>query len=191
LKVGFFSGSFDPIHFGHLHLALQLKEIEGLDQVIFSPVARSPFKQNNTVASGQERYEMVRLAIEEIEGFTVTDFEILKEAPSYTIDAISHFSRSSPNEYHLLMSDEAALHFFEWKEARKLFKMAPPLIGKRSLYSTKEEIPKDLLSGVRDILVMEISSTDIRKRFFEKKYCGHLVPSKVLKYIQTRGLYKA
>ncbi|MDE3055219.1 MAG: nicotinate (nicotinamide) nucleotide adenylyltransferase [Verrucomicrobiota bacterium] len=188
MKIGFFGGTFDPIHVGHLNLALQLSESEGLDEVIFSPAYCSPFKEARPpVASGEDRLEMVRLAIQDISRFRVTDYEVRKEVPSYTIDAIRHFAKNSPAFFHLILSEESAHHFFEWKEADLLLHKAFPLIGVRSF---SQEVPEALRAGVREIRAMDISSTDIRDRLQQGLYSGHLVPHAVLSYIHKRRLYQ-
>ena len=172
-KFGFYGGSFDPIHFGHLYLAIQLAEHHGLDHVFVCPSFCSPFKEE-PVASASHRFEMVRLAVEGIPHFSATPVEIERGGVSYTIDTI----RSLPKaQYHLLLSDESAAHLDQWKESDELIRLAPPLIGSR------------LKKGFTKTQKMEISSTEIRDRLEKNLYCGHLVPSKALDYILQHRLY--
>lgn len=189
MKIGFFGGSFDPIHFGHLHLAIQLFEKKGLDRLLFSPVFCSPFKQSSPpVASPKDRYQMVRLAVEKIPFAEVSSFEIESKKISYTIEAISyHFKKN--DELYLLLFEDSAKDFFSWKEAEKLLEMITPLIGIRSIDSLKG-LPEKLHPYTQIISYFDLSSTYIRSRLEQDLYVGHLVPSETLSYIQARRLYQ-
>jgi nicotinate-nucleotide adenylyltransferase len=166
MKRGFFGGSFDPIHFGHIRLVVELMELHGLDEVLFCPAACSPFKTAHPPhASGEHRLKMVELAIRDIPGCKASGIEIERGGASYTIDTLKELG----GQWHLLLTDEAMTHFSKWKDAEELRKLAPPLSEKR----------KD-----------PISSTQIRKRLSEGLYCAHLVPSQVLEYIEKHRLYR-
>jgi len=182
--IGFFGGSFDPIHFGHIHLALELSEKYQLDEVLFCPAFCSPFKSHFTPnASPDDRLAMVRLAIEEIPLFKVTSIELDRKGPSFTIDTLKALA-SEKVQFRLLLSEESAAHLDQWKDYHELILLAPPLIGRRS----KEDSPSQ---GITQMKVLEISSTEVRQRLEKGLYCGHLVPAKVLAYIQLHGLYNA
>ncbi len=169
MKVGVLGGSFDPIHIGHLHLALSLKESAHLDKVFLVPARLSPFKEGSPPhASAEDRLAMVCLAVASIPGFEVLDWEIRREAPSYTIDTIRHLRQDPSLQLHLLIADDQLETFSLWKEVEELIKLAPPLVGARSF---------------------DVSSTEIRARLQKKAYCGHLVPAPVLEYIERNHLY--
>lgn len=191
--IGFFGGTFDPIHFGHLFLALQLAEAKGLDEVWICPAFCSPFKQNRQpLASAEHRLEMVRLATEEIPNFKVISTEVEKEKISYTIDTLRALS---PARCHLLLSEESASQFMKWKEPEEIARIAHPLIGCREISQHLDSQKDDwknipfLKAGLVLTKRMEISSTEIRERLKNKLYCGHLVPAKALDYIQRHRLY--
>ncbi len=166
-SVGFFGGSFDPIHFGHLALAIQLMEAHSLDHVLFCPAFCSPFKVDRPPhASASQRLEMLKLALD-IPQFQITTHEIDRQGPSYTIDTIR--ALQTPDvQFRLLLSDEAAAQLYKWKGAVELFDLAPPLTA-----------PRDF----------KISSTDIRARLKKGLYCGHLTPARALAYIHEKQLY--
>ena len=193
-KIGFYGGTFDPIHFGHLFLAIQLAELHQLDLVLVCPSFCSPFKiDQKPMASGSERLQMVRLALEGMPRFEALPSEIERKGVSYTIDTIRALP---PAQYHLLLSEESALQFSGWKDAEELIRLAPPLIGCRSgafRASSREEnafsLPPFFNQGFTMTKSMEISSTDIRQRLQKKLYCGHLVPAKALDYINQNRLY--
>ncbi|MCC6127990.1 MAG: nicotinate (nicotinamide) nucleotide adenylyltransferase [Chlamydiae bacterium] len=192
-KIGFYGGTFDPIHFGHLFLAIQLAEAKRLDEVWICPAFCSPFKQGVLPkASAEHRLEMVRLAVEEIPNFKVLSSEVENKKISYTIDTLRDLPTA---HYHLLLSEESASEFMKWKEPGEIARIAPPLIGCR-------EIPQHIdfqrddwrkISFLQEGLVltkrMEISSTEIRGRLKNKLYSGHLLPAKALDYIRRHQLY--
>jgi nicotinate-nucleotide adenylyltransferase len=184
-KTGVFGGSFDPIHFGHIYLALQLLEIHHLDEVLFCPVFCSPFKlASPPIASPKNRLEMLHLAIDKIPKFKITSLEIDRGGPSFSIDTIRSL-QSPERQLYLLFSEEVAFHLSMWKESETLLELAPPLIGSRLSSSSS-----GLKQKVTKTKVFDVSSTDIRKRLSQGLYCGHLVPQKSLDYIQSQGLYK-
>ena len=86
--IGILGGSFDPIHLGHLNLAVAIMEAHSLFQVWFCPAAQNPLKPNDTNASAHHRMEMVRLAIAGEPRFKVIDTDITRKGPSYTIDTL-------------------------------------------------------------------------------------------------------
>lgn len=196
MKIGFFGGTFDPIHFGHLYLAIEILEKRQLDRVFFCPAQRSPQKgESEPVAPAADRLAMVALAIEPIEAFSLIDTEIQRPGPSYTIDTIRELKKEFPkDQFHLILGEDLLAGVSEWKEVEKLFELAPPLVGSRhQKLSTKIVLPKPLedalQSGLTHIPLVDISSTALRKRLKMKKYCGHLLPGKVLDYIEQNRLY--
>ncbi len=182
-KVGIFGGSFDPIHIGHLNLAISLKEACHLDEVIFVPAQLSPFKEKNPPkASGAHRLKMVELALSSLPGCSVIDEELQRPPPSYTIDTVRKLAEDTSRELHLLIHASLVESFLSWKEAEELIRLAPPFIGSSSF--------KAIAWGkVIPIPSFEVSSTLIRKRLAKKLYCEHLLTPLVLNYIQEHELY--
>ena len=183
-RVGLFGGSFDPIHLGHITLAIELFETHKLDEVLFCPAFCSPFKTASPpLASPNHRLTMVRLAVENISKFKVTAIEINRQGPSFMIDTVRAL-QSDDVQLHLLISEESAAHLDRWKEASQLLQLAPPLIGSRSKSFHS-------VHNVTKIKVFEISSSEVRERLGLRRYCGHLLLTKVLDYIQAQRLYIA
>ena len=166
-KVGFFGGSFDPIHFGHIALAIQLMEIHQLDEVLFCPAFCSPFKTATPpIGTPHERLAMLKLALD-IPQFKISTLELDRRGPSYSIETLRALQTEGV-KFRLLLSDEAAAHLDKWKDTQELIKLAPPLVAPREI---------------------QISSTQIRARLKRGLYCGHLIPAKALEYIQNHHLY--
>jgi len=193
-KIGFFGGTFDPVHFGHINLALQLFESHGLDEVLFCPVARSPFKEEMPpAASPNDRAAMTQLAIEDIGFFRLSRIELERPGLSYTIDTLRALHSVYRNDrLYLLLSEDSLRCFHLWKECEEIVKLAQPLVGSRG--QAEEKIPaspvsKALRKGLTPTSRLEISSTQIRERLKNGLYCDHLVPLKVLDYIEKHHLY--
>jgi nicotinate-nucleotide adenylyltransferase len=195
-KIGLFGGTFDPIHFGHIHLALQLLEKHRLDEVFFCVAVRSPFKKKQPpFAPPLHRLEMTRLATRPISAFHVCDIELKRPAPSYTVDTLRdmHDRADANTKFYLLLSDEVFDCFHCWKEANEIVRLAKPLVGVR--FGTNRIPPSAVQPFLRKGLTktgrLDISSTDIRNRLQKKLYCGHLAPLSVLRYIKKELLYTA
>lgn len=181
-KVGIFGGTFDPIHHGHLHLALSIQEKAQLDEVIFVPALLSPFKVDRQPhASAQQRLEMLRLAIEPIPQFSIFESELSLPPPSYTIRTVEALVNPLIGQFYLLMSDHTFARFSSWKDADRIAQLSPLLIG------TSDPTAD---CGWFQIPHLEISSTLVRSRLKERLYCGHLVPSSVLNFILKNKLYE-
>jgi nicotinate-nucleotide adenylyltransferase len=194
-KVGFFGGTFDPIHFGHINLALQLMEIHQLDEIIICPATRSPFKGHlSPSASIRHRVAMAKLAIQDIAEFRLSSIEAEKPGISYTIDTLRVLSQQFDEKIklYLLLSTDALASFHHWKDPEAIVALAAPLIGSRR--DGLPQIPpspvkKALQQGLTPTMQMEISSTQIRDRLKKGLYCGHLVNARVLNYIEKESLY--
>ncbi len=200
-KKGFFGGTFDPIHDGHINLALTLMEKHGLDEVLFSPAYISPHKaQSPPVASPQDRLQMTELAIAPIPQFSLYHKEVERGGNSFTIDTVKELIRKSQEEgqavkYYLILGEDAIPTFHRWKEVDELISLAPPLVGCRGeSYSLPSAtlpplITKTIEEGWTEILMMLISSTQLRNRIKKRLYCGHLIPREVLDFIYEHELY--
>ncbi len=196
-EIGFFGGSFNPVHFGHINFAIEVLEKRGLHEIIFCPAYISPFKQKEKLISPDHRLEMLKLALENLPNFSISTLEIHRQGISYTIDTLKSLNAQmgSNEKLHLMMASDLVKDFHRWKNAEEIVKIASPLIGARELDRDLQEsigttpFAKAFRKGFCPIDIMEVSSTKIRQRLSEQKYCEHLLPSEVLNYIQVHKLY--
>jgi nicotinate-nucleotide adenylyltransferase len=195
-RVGILGGSFDPLHFGHLNMAIALLESHGLDTVLFCPARVSPFKMKSPYGAAPEhRLAMVRCGIQKIPHFSILDWEINHTGPSYTIDTIKHLKNESDADLFLLLGEDQLPDLHNWKEVDHLFSLCTPLIASRkinrplSLLHLSSPVHSLISQGRTKIPIMEISSTTIRERLSQKKSCQHLVPDLILDYIERHQLY--
>lgn len=196
--IGIFGGTFDPIHFGHLNLAVEMLEKRSLDEVWFCPARINPHKQNETPTSPVHRLEMVRMAVESHPRFRLLPIEVAREGPSYTYDTMRWLvdqekDKEHPNRFSLILGEDALEGFFRWNRVEDLVELVPLLIGSRNGSPSELDGPPDILEAIRKGLtptrIMDISATEVRRRLQHGLYCGHLVPKEVLDYIKKHELY--
>lgn len=196
-KIGIFGGTFDPVHNGHLNLAIGMLEKHSLDEIWFCPVKISPHKLDTPPTSTAHRLAMLKLALADNPCFKITEVELNREGPSYTIDTISDLKSAHPeHNFYLIMSDEVLPSFARWHQPEEIVNRIPFLVAARDPtqlsppsmpdFPTLEEAVK---RGWTAIPVMQVSATEIRERLSQKKYCTHLLPQKVLDYIVSNHLY--
>jgi nicotinate-nucleotide adenylyltransferase len=133
MRVGLFGGTFNPIHFGHLRAALEVKEGFGLDQVFLIPAAVPPHKGRTGVAAAEDRLRMIELAVEGDPGLMVSDVEIKRSGPSFTIDTVRYFRQSlaADTDLFLVMGLDAFLEIDTWKSFRDLLALVPVIVLSR------------------------------------------------------------
>jgi nicotinate-nucleotide adenylyltransferase len=199
-RVGFFGGSFDPIHLGHIHLAVQLLEKQKLNKVIFCPIRCSPDKQGSPPQLPlSQRLEMVDLALKGYPSFSLTTIEEEGAGPSYTVDTLKAFQKKNPeyknSKFFLLLAQDTLEKFYLWKDVHSLCTLAPPIFGRRTLKNPDfKDYPDAKLAPLLEkslvgMPVLQISASDIRARIKNKLYYRHLLPPDVLDFIEINKLY--
>ena len=188
--VGIFGGTFDPIHTGHLITAQAVRELRGLDKIIFIPAFISPHKTEIPTLSPEHRFAMVKLAIKNIPYFDFSDLEINTATISYTIETL-RVLKEKYNKIELIIGYDNILKFSSWKEPDEILKLAKIIVLNRKL--TQEPINKDRFYNSAlfvDTPTIEISSSEIRERVSKNLPLNFLVPEEVQKYIYHFNLYK-
>lgn len=200
-KIGIFGGTFDPIHFGHINLALELMEKRKLDEVWFVPAQINPLKQQVGTAPFKDRLNMLHLALSDIPQFQIHDIESFLPTPSYTLHTLRYIlakeaEKQVPAQFFLLLGEDCLPNFMEWHQPEEIVKLVPLLIGSRTgswkpevLAKYPISIRKAIETGMTTTNLMDISATELRKRLQRHLYCGHLIPAKVLDYIHAHALY--
>lgn len=196
-KIGFYGGTFDPLHFGHINLALSLKETHHLDEIWFCPAWQSPHKNGDICTTPEQRLAMVKLGVDPIPNCKVLDLEVNRKGPSYTVETLKELHKLHPqNKFYLLMGNDTAKSFFQWKDPKTIIELAKPIVGIRTRINDFSLAPGTdmgvltvLMEGITETPVIEISSTEIRKKILEKEYVGHLLPQKIIDYILENNLY--
>lgn len=194
-KLGIYGGSFDPPHNGHIAVAEECRLALGLDEVMFVPNNQNPLRRA-TSADASDRLEMVRLAIEGLEGFSVSDIEVTRGGKSYTVDTIDELRMVFPAKIWLVVGADALLTIDSWHESERLPRLCRIAAVSRpgtELPSVLSRISEDIAEIV-DLVEMKpvaVSSSRIREALERGHSAEQWVSQPVWEYIKNRGLYQA
>lgn len=212
MRLGIFGGTFNPIHFGHLRAAEEVRYRAGLDKIIFMPAGIPPLK-NEELVDAAHRYRMVRIATSSNPHFLVSDMEIRGKEISYTVNTVEKMKGLYPeDELFFILGTDAFLDMPNWYKPNLLIEMVDfilvtrpgynlfeifeksPFIKKRDLANLDEEVISLTLYSQRKVYVFKvtdinISSTEIRRLLREKKSIKYLLPETVEEYIYIHNLY--
>lgn len=133
MRIGLFGGTYNPIHFGHLRVATEVREAFGLDRVALIPAARPPHKRSGELASSTDRLQMLHLAVDNDPDMDISDVELRRKGPSYTVDTLAHYqgSHAADTRLFLIMGLDAMLEIDTWKAYRRLLASVPMIIISR------------------------------------------------------------
>jgi len=192
VRIGVFGGTFDPPHIGHLLVANDAREALELDRLIFVPAGAQPFKVDTPpVASGQDRLEMVRLAVADDANYVVDDAEINRKGLSFTVDTLEHLSERNPAaRLFLLMGEDVLAGFEKWRSPARIRELATLVAVSRG--GLAESVADPATSAVLRVSArrVDVSSTEIRERRRAGKSIKGFVPESVERFIDDRGLYR-
>lgn len=189
-----FGGSFNPIHLGHLITARAVAESAGFNKVLLIPSHQPPHKrQNGDIADASHRLAMCRLAVADDPLFEVTDVELLRPGPSYTIDTVRELKRNGWSNVHWLIGADMLNILPKWHEPQALLAEANFVVMSRPGWSFDwASMPRDyhrLQQSVVAAPLIQISATEIRQRLHAGRPITYLVPEPVRHYIEHNRLY--
>ena len=131
--IGLFGGTFNPIHSGHIQVIQEVKQGFGLDKIFIIPSALPPHKAPDGLVDAGDRIEMIRLSFSNHPDFSVSDVELNRSGPSYTIDTVCHFKSILPEaaKLFLILGSDAFLEIDTWKSYKDLFLLIPFIVMSR------------------------------------------------------------
>ncbi len=201
MKLGILGGSFDPVHLGHLLLADFAREAADLDQVLFIPAGISPLKPEGPRAKDRQRLEMLQLAIGGNPGFQVSTQELQREGISYTVDTLEAIHAEHPaDDLFLLLGSDSLQDFGRWKDPHRICQLAIPLVASRLGSMAELDLLAAFASPARlaeikkfafEFPMIQISSSDLRRRVAQQQSIRYRTPAAVTCYIQNSGLYQS
>lgn len=200
--IALFGGTFDPIHLGHTTVAANAAEHIRAEKIIFIPAKRSPLKGFLPRAGDEDRLKMIALAIAEEETFEVSDYELNKPAPSYTLETVEKFRKDYGDEtsVHWLVGADGIDDLIYWHKITELIDAcylttmyragcAPPNFEKFEEAWGRQRVEK-LQQNVVQTPLIDISSTEIRKRLATGQNAVNMLHRAVYGYIRENGLYR-
>lgn len=193
MNIGLLGGTFNPIHNGHLINAEIIKENFNLDKVLFIPSKYPVHKNLEGNVSSEDRYNMIKIAINDNKDFEASRIEIDREGESYFIITIKQLLNIyKDSELYLIIGSDAFSEITIWKESEEILKIVSFIIMRRPGH---ELINSKLIKMAKDAKfannpLIEISSSEIRKNIKNNKSIRYLVPGNVEEYIIKKELYK-
>lgn len=199
MKIAIMGGTFNPIHIGHINAALIAKKELDLDKVLFIPSGNPPHKDvSERVENKKNRFNMTKLAIEDIEDFEISDIEIEKREKCFTIDTLKKLNKLySFENITLILGTDMFLSFEKWKDYDKILEMCDLTVIARFFDDTDkikhkkmsfdEETQKKI--KILDSKVIQISSTEIREMILKGQNTDKFLLPKVAQYIKLNKLY--
>lgn len=207
-KIGIFGGTFDPIHIGHLRMALELKQQLNLDEMRLLPCHQPPHRSTPQVSS-EQRAEMLRIALQDCPELQLDKRELQRDKPSYTYDTLLELRAECGSDVSLVlcMGEDAFAGIGNWYCWQELIRLAHIVVIARPGWSIPDSgDARDLLNKhVREVKSLDeqpagsivlqsprllpISATEIRQQISAGKSAQFLVSDAVWNYIKTNHLY--
>ncbi|PIE34939.1 MAG: nicotinic acid mononucleotide adenylyltransferase [Gammaproteobacteria bacterium] len=205
--LGYFGGTFDPVHYGHLRPAIELAEAYRLDTLSLLPNHR-PAHRGPTGATSADRIRMLELAVADVPRLIVDAREAERDAPSYTVDTLHELHEEDPLvTLVFFLGIDAFAHFDTWSRWEEILRLANLVVIERPeaehsrfsrnlLRRQQARHGKRIERGRRGVIVeqavtqLEISATDLRHRLAAGLSIRFLLPEAVREYIDEHGLYR-
>ena len=197
-RTGVLGGSFNPIHYGHLLLADEVLEALALDRILFVPAGVPPHKSPALLAPAEDRFAMVKLAVAGRPRFEVSDIELRRAGPSYTVETVEALGIPRAQLF-LIVGSETFLDLLSWREPRRIAELAQlavvPRVG--SAFDPDSAAARKVVReiGQEPLIVhassLPISASELRRRVREGRSLAFRLPDAVIRHIEARGLYRA
>lgn len=192
MKIGIFSGSFNPIHIGHIILANYITEFTDIDEVWLLVTPQNPFKKDQELADEDARLEMVRIATGKYPKLKASDFEFKLSKPSYTINTLKELEKAYlQHTFSLIIGADNWLAFDKWKDSKEIIDNYHVCVYPRLNYGVENiDLQNKYGVNILNAPVIEISSTFIRESIYNNKNIEAFLPENVYSYILKKRLYK-
>ncbi len=188
-RIGIVGGTFDPVHNGHILLALFAREAISLDEIVFVPSADPPHK-DGTRASADARLAMVECAIEDLDHFSASRIELDRAGKSYTVETLRQLRAQRPDgDFYLIIGADNVAQMATWYDPAGILALCTVVAGSR--LAAEAHVDPNLAQHMRfiDTPLIELSSTQIRQRLHDGLPVRAMIPEKVERYIREKGLY--
>lgn len=214
MRIGILGGTFDPIHYGHLEIAIGVQQFFALDKVHLMPAYSPPHKHREQISSAYHRYAMAILATTALEQIRVSRLELEAPAKPFTAQTILQLKQSwgSEVEIFFIMGADTFRELTYWRDYQNLItnctiiavtrpgydlsltqRPSPsivPILDLRGQRKPLTEIPADTRIFLTDLIERDVSATMIRAAVAESQPLDQYVPESVARYIAKYQLYQ-
>jgi nicotinate-nucleotide adenylyltransferase len=207
-KIGILGGSFNPVHAGHMRMAVEARESVGLERVLLMPAGEPPHKPSEGMLPFAHRLRLVELAVRGVAGLSASGFEGTRNGPSYTVDTLTTLREKMPDdELHFIMGSESFLALPNWHRGLELPHLCSIVVvlrpgaddnsiatfaeaawpGTQSVGPGRMRFASGTGLFTVNMPVLEVCSTDIRKRWCERRCLAMLVPAAAEEILERGG----
>jgi nicotinate-nucleotide adenylyltransferase len=202
-RIAFFGGTFDPVHLGHTAVAAAAVEHIGAEKIVFIPTKRSPLKNFFPEVSDDDRLAMIALAIADNKKFQLNDYELRKPSPSYTLETVRHFQSEYGSQalIYWLIGADSIFELSRWYGIVELIDECNLCVMFRAGFEPPDFARFEDIWGAarveklrRNVIqtpLIDISSTEIRRRLAAGRDVAGMLAPQVADYIRKHGLYQS
>ncbi len=191
-RIGIFGGSFDPPHLGHLVIAELARRTLKLDVVYLVPAYQPPHKAGRHASTARDRLAMTRLSARGNPRLRVSDIEIRRRGVSYTVYTVRAFHRRFPSaDLFLIVGGDSLQQFHSWKDPERILQLASLAVYRRPQKGSQRSKTSNTKYHRIKGPLMDLASTDIRRRLLEGKAIDEMVRENVLAFIIRKRLYQS
>ena len=192
LRMGFFGGSFDPLHNGHFMLIEEALRSGKLDKLLLCPAYHAPLRSDKPLFSGEQRLEMVRSLCAERPELEGSDYEIRQAQTCYTYETLLEVRKLHPDaKLHLLIGNDQFQKLDQWRFNRELLQIAHLLVFSREQNELVPPAEIDPLPHtVMNNPLVPVSSTEVRQRLLTGQSVSKLVPPVIHEILKTMTFEK-
>ncbi|WP_448543049.1 nicotinate-nucleotide adenylyltransferase [Roseiflexus sp.] len=194
--IGILGGTFDPIHYGHLAIAEEVRVALRLDRVLIIPAGEQPLKIGKRMAPPEHRLAMARLACADNPLFEVSSIEVDRPGPSYTHVTLQLLHDQGLDNLYLILGADALADLPRWHETPRILTLARIVVVSRPGASVDLSVLSQIFPALPERLILiegprlDISSTDLRQRVAQGRPIRYQTPDPVVAYIEAHGLYR-
>jgi len=186
MRIAIFSGSFNPIHNGHLAIARETLAQDAADELWFLVSPQNPLKKNIDLFPETDRLMMVKLAIEDEKGMKASDFEFHLPRPTYTINTLEKLRENYPeHQFKLLIGGDNLIIFHKWFHYKRIIDEFGLIVYPRPEFDT-DSLPKFPNTTIINAPLIDLSATEIREKLVKGESIAGMVPEKVADFLHQQ-----
>lgn len=188
MNIGLYFGAFNPIHDGHLQVAIYAVNNSDLDKVWFVLTPQSPHKIDSTLIDFNHRYKMLEIVCKKHKNILPSDIEKNLPKPSYSISTLNYLKKENDiNNYSLIIGDDNIKKLTTWKQYSEIIKNHKIYVYPRNNYKEKSKLTHENIYYL-NAPIINVSASNIRKNILNKKTDNLKIDSKVLSYLINNNI---